>query len=79
MSYQIKNQTSVEFQLMDPSVTCPWMKVKHYFSSFADARSDQYVYTTLYDLEKHMAKTKTEKMKCHLYAVIHSKITVSII
>lgn len=79
MPYQIKNQTSVEFQLMDPSVTCPWMKVKHYFSSFADAKSEQYVYTPLYDVEKHMATTKEQKIKCNLYAVIHSIIYVSLI
>ena len=63
---------------MVPSSTCPWMKVKHYFSSFAEAKSEQYVYTSLHDAEKHMAITKKQKMKCNLYAVIHSIIYVSI-
>jgi hypothetical protein len=64
---------------MVPSSTCPWMKVKHYFSSFTDAKSEQYVYTSLYDAEKNMAITKKPKMKCNLYAVIHSQIHVNML
>ncbi len=64
---------------MTPLVTCPWMKVKHYFASFDDAKSVQYVYTTLYDAEKHMATTNKQEDEFHLYAVINSKIYVSTI
>ncbi|KAI9553110.1 hypothetical protein GHT06_021002 [Daphnia sinensis] len=71
--YQIKSQ-NIEFHFMGPSASCPWMKVMNYFSSYADAKSEQYVYTTLFDAEKCMAMNQHQKMKCHLYAVIHSII-----
>ncbi|KAK4014816.1 hypothetical protein OUZ56_027326 [Daphnia magna] len=71
--YQIKSQ-NIEFHLTIPSASGPWMKVMNYFSSYVEAKSEQYVYTSLFDAEKCMAMKQQQKMKCHLYAVIHSII-----
>ncbi|XP_057381586.1 uncharacterized protein LOC130704126 [Daphnia carinata] len=70
--YQIKSQ-NIEFHMI-PSANGPWMKVLNYFSSYVDAKSEQYVYTPLFDAEKFMAVEQKQKMKCHLYGVIHSII-----
>lgn len=51
----------------------------NYFSSYVEAKSEQYVYTSLFDAEKCMAMKQQQKMKCHLYAVIHSIIFVNML